>query len=131
MRRCCSSKKNEEKESSWSEQEDRKLTDYINVHGEGRWGKVPKSAGLHRCGKCCRLRWMNHLRTSIKQGNYFGEDEEDLIIRLYALLGNRLVSRAYFRPISSSSNFPLGVVFFVLNLSMFPQLYREKYSAMC
>lgn len=89
MTRCCSSKKYKAKESSWSEQEDRKLTDYINVHGEGRWSKVPKSAGLHRCGKCCRLRWMNHLRTSIKQGNYFGEDEEDLIIRLYALLGNR------------------------------------------
>ncbi|XP_073128706.1 transcription factor MYB3-like [Henckelia pumila] len=90
MRKCCSSKKHKEKlESSWSEQEDSQLTDYINVHGEGPWTKVPKSAGLHRCGKCCRQRWMNHLRPKIKQGNDFGEDEEDLIIRLYALLGNR------------------------------------------
>ncbi|KZV17402.1 myb-related protein 308-like [Dorcoceras hygrometricum] len=88
MRKCCDSKRYTE-ESSWSEKEDTKLTDYINVHGEGRWSKVPKSTGLQRCGKCCRLRWMNTLRPKSKQGNYFGEDEEDLIIRLYALLGNR------------------------------------------
>ncbi|XP_073018642.1 transcription factor MYB3-like [Primulina eburnea] len=88
MRKCCKKHK-EIKESSWSDREDNKLTDYINVHGEGRWNKVPKSAGLHRCGKCCKLRWMNHLRPNIKRGSYFGEDEEDLVIRLYALLGNR------------------------------------------
>ena len=44
--------------------------------------------GLKRCGKSCRLRWMNYLRPNIKRGN-FSEDEEDLIIRLHKLLGNR------------------------------------------
>ncbi|BBG99670.1 myb domain protein 4 [Prunus dulcis] len=43
---------------------------------------------LHRCGKSCRLRWINYLRPDIKRGN-FEQDEEDLIIKLHALLGNR------------------------------------------
>ena len=44
--------------------------------------------GLRRCGKSCRLRWLNYLRPGIKRGN-FSEDEEDLIIKLHKLLGNR------------------------------------------
>ncbi|KAL0446507.1 UNVERIFIED_CONTAM: Transcription repressor [Sesamum latifolium] len=48
----------------------------------------PKKAGLLRCGKSCRLRWMNYLRPGIKRGN-ISEDEEDLIVRLHRLLGNR------------------------------------------
>ena len=45
-------------------------------------------AGLMRCGKSCRLRWLNYLRPDIKRGN-ISDDEEDLIIRLHKLLGNR------------------------------------------
>ncbi|XP_023637017.1 transcription factor WER isoform X2 [Capsella rubella] len=41
-----------------------------------------------RCGKSCRLRWMNYLSPNVKRGN-FTEQEEDLIIRLHKLLGNR------------------------------------------
>lgn len=44
--------------------------------------------GLLRCGKSCRLRWVNYLRPDIKRGN-ISSDEEDLIIRLHSLLGNR------------------------------------------
>ncbi|KAK8630432.1 hypothetical protein V6N13_079225 [Hibiscus sabdariffa] len=47
-----------------------------------------KSAGLLRCGKSCRLRWLNYLRPGIKRGN-ITPDEDDLIIRLHSLLGNR------------------------------------------
>ena len=46
-------------------------------------------AGLNRCGKSCRLRWMNYLRPNIKRGN-ISDQEEDLILRLHKLLGNRL-----------------------------------------
>lgn len=46
------------------------------------------NAGLKRCGKSCRLRILNYLRLDIKRGN-ISEDEEDLIIRLHKLLGNR------------------------------------------
>lgn len=45
-------------------------------------------AGLNRCGKSCRLRWLNYLRPDIKRGN-ISSDEEELIIRLHKLLGNR------------------------------------------
>ncbi|KAI4326264.1 hypothetical protein MLD38_031594 [Melastoma candidum] len=76
------------KKGAWSKQEDQKLVDYIRKHGQGCWRSLPRAAGLLRCGKSCRLRWMNYLRPDLKRGN-FGDDEEDLIIKLHALLGNR------------------------------------------
>ncbi|KAK4600441.1 hypothetical protein RGQ29_010188 [Quercus rubra] len=73
---------------TWTAQEDKLLTDYIKAHGEGKWAKVHRDTGLKRCGKSCRLRWLNYLRPDIKRGN-ITNDEEDLIIRLHKLLGNR------------------------------------------
>ncbi|KAI4377013.1 hypothetical protein MLD38_014710 [Melastoma candidum] len=73
---------------AWTAMEDHILTCYIKAHGEGKWRNLPKKAGLKRCGKSCRLRWMNYLRPDIKRGN-ISLDEEDLIIRLHKLLGNR------------------------------------------
>ncbi|GLT36690.1 hypothetical protein SLA2020_110530 [Shorea laevis] len=72
----------------WTPEEDELLAGYINRKGEGRWRMLPKRAGLLRCGKSCRLRWMNYLRPSIKRGR-IAPDEEDLILRLHRLLGNR------------------------------------------
>lgn len=45
-------------------------------------------AGLMRGGKSCRLRWKNYLRPNIKRGE-MSQEEEDLIIRMHKLLGNR------------------------------------------
>ncbi|PPR95753.1 hypothetical protein GOBAR_AA24908 [Gossypium barbadense] len=72
----------------WTPREDTLLVKYIQAHGEGHWRSLPKKAGLLRCGKSCRLRWMNYLRPDIKRGN-ITPNEEDLIIRLHSLLGNR------------------------------------------
>lgn len=72
----------------WSTKEDSLLSNFINQNGEGQWRSLPKKAGLLRCGKSCRLRWMNYLRPGIKRGN-ITQDEEDLIVRLHGLLGNR------------------------------------------
>ncbi|GLJ09466.1 hypothetical protein SUGI_0110150 [Cryptomeria japonica] len=72
----------------WTPQEDNLLTNYIASHGEGDWRNLGPKAGLRRCGKSCRLRWLNYLRPTIKRGN-ISADEEDLIIRLHRLLGNR------------------------------------------
>ena len=44
--------------------------------------------GLLRCGKSCRLRWTNYLRPDIKRGE-FTSNEEQTIIQLHSLLGNR------------------------------------------
>lgn len=87
MRKPCCDKQDTNK-GAWSKQEDQKLIDYIRKHGEGCWRTLPQAAGLLRCGKSCRLRWINYLRPDLKRGN-FAEDEEDLIIKLHALLGNR------------------------------------------
>ncbi|XP_058213531.1 transcription factor MYB1-like isoform X2 [Rhododendron vialii] len=73
---------------AWTASEDKILRDYIKLHGEGSWRNLSKKAGLKRCGKSCRLRWLNYLRPNIKRGN-ISHDEEELIIRLHKLLGNR------------------------------------------
>ncbi|KAJ1393312.1 SANT/Myb domain [Sesbania bispinosa] len=72
----------------WSPEEDEKLLNYITKHGHGCWSSVPKLAGLQRCGKSCRLRWINYLRPDLKRGA-FSQQEEDSIIELHAVLGNR------------------------------------------
>ncbi|ESW31917.1 hypothetical protein PHAVU_002G279000 [Phaseolus vulgaris] len=73
---------------AWSKEEDQLLINYVNCHGEGNWRCLPKAAGLLRCGKSCRLRWMNYLRPNLKKGN-FTREETDLIIHHHSLLGNR------------------------------------------
>ncbi|RRT55155.1 hypothetical protein B296_00044673 [Ensete ventricosum] len=72
----------------WTREEDEVLASFVRREGEGRWRTLPKRAGLLRCGKSCRLRWVNYLRPSIKRGP-ITPDEEDLILRLHRLLGNR------------------------------------------
>ncbi|KAL3630732.1 hypothetical protein CASFOL_023716 [Castilleja foliolosa] len=83
---CCS--KLGLKRGPWTAAEDQMLADYISREGEGRWRTLPKKAGLLRCGKSCRLQWMNYLRPSVKRG-HITPNEEDLILRLHRLLGNR------------------------------------------
>ncbi|KAG6780661.1 hypothetical protein POTOM_013528 [Populus tomentosa] len=73
---------------AWTAEEDNKLAHCVEVHGAKRWKTVALKSGLNRCGKSCRLRWMNYLRPNIKRGN-ISHDEEELIIRLHKLLGNR------------------------------------------
>ncbi|CAA7400158.1 unnamed protein product [Spirodela intermedia] len=72
----------------WSPEEDEKLLRHVTTYGHGCWSSVPKLAGLQRCGKSCRLRWMNYLRPDLKRGA-FSPEEENLIIELHAVLGNR------------------------------------------
>lgn len=65
-----------------------KLINYISTHGHGCWSSLSERAGLQRCGKSSRLRWMNYLRPGIKRGN-FSIEEENAIISLQARLNNR------------------------------------------
>ncbi|XP_027363190.1 transcription factor MYB15-like [Abrus precatorius] len=76
------------KKGPWAPEEDQILTSYIQKHGHGNWRALPKQAGLLRCGKSCRLRWINYLRPDIKRGNFTTEEEEN-IIKLHEILGNR------------------------------------------
>ncbi|KAM2542612.1 hypothetical protein TB2_022017 [Malus domestica] len=63
---CCNKQK--VKKGLWSPEEDEKRINYITTHGHGCWSSVPKLAGLQRCGKSCRLRWINYLRPDLKCG---------------------------------------------------------------
>ncbi|KAE8666514.1 MYB330 protein [Hibiscus syriacus] len=83
---CC--EKAHTNKGAWTKDEDQRLIDYIRIHGEGCWRSLPKAAGLLRCGKSCRLRWINYLRPDLKRGN-FTEEEDELIIKLHSLLGNK------------------------------------------
>ncbi|GJV74013.1 transcription factor MYB46-like protein [Tanacetum coccineum] len=72
----------------WSPEEDEKLMNYMITNGQGCWSDIARNAGLQRCGKSCRLRWINYLRPDLKRGA-FSPQEEELIVHLHSLLGNR------------------------------------------
>ncbi|KAL4592526.1 hypothetical protein LXL04_005524 [Taraxacum kok-saghyz] len=83
---CCNQQK--VKRGLWSPEEDEKLIKFITTHGYGCWSEVPEKAGLQRCGKSCRLRWINYLRPDIRRGK-FTPEEEKLIINLHSVVGNK------------------------------------------
>ncbi|XP_052200431.1 transcription factor MYB36 [Diospyros lotus] len=84
---CCD--KANVKKGPWSPEEDAKLKDYIEKYGTGgNWIALPQKIGLKRCGKSCRLRWLNYLRPNIKHGG-FSEEEDNLICSLYISIGSR------------------------------------------
>ncbi|KAH7657591.1 myb proto-oncogene protein plant protein [Dioscorea alata] len=77
------------KRGPWSPDEDMLLRNYIQKHGTGgNWIALPSKAGLRRCGKSCRLRWLNYLRPDIKHGGYT-EEEDTIICTLYKNIGSR------------------------------------------
>ncbi|XP_077210966.1 transcription factor MYB87-like [Tasmannia lanceolata] len=84
---CCDKAK--VKRGSWSPEEDTALKNYVERYGTGgNWIALPHKAGLKRCGKSCRLRWLNYLRPNIKHGG-FTEEEDNIIYTLYSKLGSR------------------------------------------
>lgn len=56
---------------------------YVNACMHG-----PTFVGLKRCGKSCRHRYLHYLKPGIKRGN-ISKDEEDMIIKMHHLHGNR------------------------------------------
>ncbi|MFS7966964.1 putative transcription factor MYB-HB-like family [Helianthus anomalus] len=109
---CCD--KANVKKGPWSPEEDAKLKNYIEKYGTGgNWIALPQKIGTHilslmqffitliglpndfrlyvgikRCGKSCRLRWLNYLRPDIKHGG-FSEEEDNIICSLYISIGSR------------------------------------------
>ncbi|KAF9612872.1 hypothetical protein IFM89_004288 [Coptis chinensis] len=84
---CCD--KANVKKGPWAPEEDAKLKAYIEQYGTGgNWIALPEKIGLKRCGKSCRLRWLNYLRPNIKHGG-FSEEEDNIICSLYISIGSR------------------------------------------
>ncbi|GJR13103.1 transcription factor MYB58-like protein [Tanacetum coccineum] len=134
---CCD--KSKVKRGPWSPAEDVKLVTFIQKHGHPNWRSLPKQAGIYhlaglqvynlfqynkliilinkmlvqcllRCGKSCRLRWINYLRPDLKRGN-FNPQEEQSIIRLHSTFGNKfwkgkdgrsLYVKHYYMPVFST-----------------------------
>ncbi|CAJ2648024.1 unnamed protein product [Trifolium pratense] len=82
---------------AWTPEEDKKLIAYVTQHGHGNWHSLPSRAGLLRCGKSCRRRWINYLRPDLKRGN-FSLEEDQTITQLHALLGNKWATIAALLP---------------------------------
>ncbi|KAI4350758.1 hypothetical protein L6164_005179 [Bauhinia variegata] len=77
------------KRGPWSPEEDATLKSYLEKHGTGgNWITLPQKAGLRRCGKSCRLRWLNYLRPHIKHGG-FTDEEDKIICTVYSTVGSR------------------------------------------
>ncbi|EOA36188.1 hypothetical protein CARUB_v10010086mg [Capsella rubella] len=91
------------KRGEWTEEEDQKLVAYIDEYGVGDWRFLPERAGLRRCGKSCRLRWLNFLRPGINKGK-FTPQEEQTIISLHSVLGNRWAAIAQQMPNRSDND---------------------------
>ncbi|MCL7029535.1 hypothetical protein MKW94_003935 [Papaver nudicaule] len=84
---CCD--KANVKKGPWSPDEDLMLKQFIEKHGTGgNWISLPQRAGLKRCGKSCRLRWLNYLRPNIKHGE-FSDAEDRIICTLFSSIGSR------------------------------------------
>ncbi|GLJ43295.1 hypothetical protein SUGI_0899050 [Cryptomeria japonica] len=84
---CCD--KTTVKKGPWCPEEDSILKTYIEKNGTGgNWIALPQKAGLKRCGKSCRLRWLNYLRPNIRHGG-FSEEEDNIIVNLYSSIGSR------------------------------------------
>ncbi|KAF7144331.1 hypothetical protein RHSIM_Rhsim05G0029700 [Rhododendron simsii] len=77
---CCD--KTQVKRGPWSPEEDSTLKNYIHTFG----------TGLKRCGKSCRLRWLNYLRPNIKHGG-FTEEEDTIILSLWSVIASHLPGR--------------------------------------
>ncbi|KAJ6926790.1 transcription factor MYB114-like [Populus alba x Populus x berolinensis] len=81
----------------WTPEEDKLLSEYVSLNGEGRWSSVSRCSGLNRSGKSCRLRWVNYLRPGLKRGQITPQ-EEGIIIELHALWGNKWSTIARYLP---------------------------------
>ncbi|KAJ4715726.1 MYB transcription factor [Melia azedarach] len=77
------------KKGPWTPEEDQKLISCIQKHGIQNWRAIPNLAGIKRCGKSCRLRWTNYLRPDIRRSRNFSPEEEQTILSLHSMLGNR------------------------------------------
>ncbi|KAI9153628.1 hypothetical protein LWI28_014220 [Acer negundo] len=72
----------------WHEEEDKQLITFVTLLGDRKWDYIARVSGIKRCGKSCRLRWLNYLRPNINHGD-ISIEEEQIILRLHEQWGNK------------------------------------------
>ncbi|KAK1562418.1 hypothetical protein Q3G72_011619 [Acer saccharum] len=72
----------------WHEEEDKHLITFVTLLGDRKWDYIARVSGIKRCGKSCRLRWLNYLRPNIKHGD-ISIEEEQIILQLHEQWGNK------------------------------------------
>ncbi|KAK3811227.1 MAG: hypothetical protein J3Q66DRAFT_404614 [Benniella sp.] len=80
----------------WTEEEDRKLSELVNVYGPEKWVFIATKIGS-RTGKQCRERWHNHLDPTINKAPFTPEEERQ-IMELYNQMGSRWAEMAKYMP---------------------------------
>nr|AAL01241.1 glabrous 1 [Arabidopsis thaliana]AAL01242.1 glabrous 1 [Arabidopsis thaliana] len=74
-------KENQEyKKGLWTVEEDNILMDYVLNHGTGQWNRIVRKTGLKRCGKSCRLRWMNYLSPNVTKAISLNKKKTSLFV---------------------------------------------------
>ncbi|WVZ00731.1 hypothetical protein V8G54_026800, partial [Vigna mungo] len=76
------------RKGAWSQTEDELLRECVQLYGKGKWHLVPQRAGLNRCRKSCRLRWLNYFETKYQQ-----QSNESFVGRKWSLIAGRLLGR--------------------------------------
>ncbi|KAD5508366.1 hypothetical protein E3N88_16069 [Mikania micrantha] len=120
----CSSESNDLKKGPWTPEEDEILIAYIEKHGHDSWRALPKRAGLNRCGKSCRLRWINYLNPEIKRGK-ITQEEENLIINLHSNLGNKVPT--IMNPWTNINDQLLHNILQIINMNPLPNASRSTF----
>ncbi|KAI1316439.1 hypothetical protein EDD11_010002 [Mortierella claussenii] len=80
----------------WTEEEDRKLGELVDIYGPEKWVFIASKIGS-RTGKQCRERWHNHLDPQINK-TPFTPEEDRRILELYNQMGSRWAEMAKYMP---------------------------------
>jgi hypothetical protein len=80
----------------FTEEEDRIILEFIRSNGPRNWNLIADEL-KNRTPKQCRERWHNHLNPDIRKGA-FSPEEDEIIARNQATLGNKWAEIARFLP---------------------------------
>ncbi|EGC31307.1 hypothetical protein DICPUDRAFT_92812 [Dictyostelium purpureum] len=67
--------------NKWTEEEDQKLFQLVNIYGEKKWKRISAEMGGQKTGAQCAQHWKRVLSPDIRKGPW-DEDEEELLLRL-------------------------------------------------